>query len=488
MNYNFYLFILVCIHIHIIATSLASLNGGQNVLTFIHQFYFTFTRLGALKKGKTRIMLGLSEEYPVISLVSAGPMDAGVNKVEQLDEKKENIRLAVADGLRNIKSLDLENLDEIHIDSMGEPQAAAEALYLADFRFTELKGEKSQPKKLKFSLLNGTPESLAAWQRGQYIAEGQNMARRLADMPANLMTPTIFAEEITKAAAGTNVKVIVRDKEWAEKMKMGAFLSVSQGSEQPPKFLEIHYNNSKNSKPLVFVGKGITFDSGGYSLKPPSGMDDMRADMTGAAIVASSIITLARLNAQVNVIGLTPLSENLINGKATKPGDVVCAMNNKTIQIDNTDAEGRLVLADALTYADTFEPQAVVDIATLTGAMKVTFGNALAGVWSTSDDLWNSIYNASIDTGDRVWRMPLLKAYLKDMTDCHSADLNNMSKSKTAGSQAAAAFLKEFVSCPNWCHVDIAGVFWSGSDKGYLNAGMTARPFRTMVQFIESLF
>lgn len=439
-----------------------------------------------MKKGKTRLLQGVAGDYPVISLVSAGPQDAGVNPVEHLNEKKENVRLAVADGLKNIRSLDLENLDEVHVDSMGEPQAAAEAVYLSDFRLDELKSEKSRRKPLKFSLFNGDPDSIAAWDKGRILAEGQNMARRLADMPANLMTPTIFADEVSKAVANTSIKLIVRDKDWIEKMKMGSFLSVNQGSDQPPKFLEIHYNNNPGTKPLVFVGKGITFDSGGYSLKPPANMDEMRADMTGAAIVASTIVTLARLNAKVNIIGLTPLTENLINGHASKPGDVFRAMNGKTIKVDNTDAEGRLVLADALTYADTLDPQAVVDIATLTGAMRIAFGDVLAGIWSNSDQLWNKIYNASVDTGDRVWRMPLLKAYTKEVTDTHLADLNNMGKTaRSAGSSVAAAFLKEFTTSANWMHIDIASTFWSSSDKGYLSAGMTARPFRTVFKFFE---
>ncbi|XP_074601189.1 cytosol aminopeptidase-like [Brevipalpus obovatus] len=442
---------------------------------------------GPIKKGKSRLNLGARDDYPIISLVGIGPMEAGVNPVEQLDEKKENIRLAVADGLKSIRGLDIESITEIDVDDMGDPQSVAEALYLADFRFDELKNEKSRRKPIKFNLLNGDSASQAAWERGRLLAEGQNMARRFADMPANLMTPTIFTDEVTKFAANTGVKVTVRDKEWMEQMKMGSFLSVTHGSDEPPKFLEMHYNNKPGSKPIVYVGKGITFDSGGISLKPSLNMDEMRADMTGAAIVASTVITLAKLGAKVNVIGLTPLTENLVNGKATKPGDVVRAMNGKTIQIDNTDAEGRLVLADALTYADTFEPSHVIDIATLTGAMRIALGDAMTGIWSTSDDMWNKILSSSLVSGDRVWRFPLLKAYTKEMTECHLADINNLAKKRLAGSQVAAAFLKEFVTCPNWMHIDIAGVMSHGSDRGYLAAGMTGRPFRTILPLIESL-
>ncbi|XP_074601186.1 cytosol aminopeptidase-like [Brevipalpus obovatus] len=445
-------------------------------------------KLGPVKKGKNLLFHGLSEENPIITVVGLGLQNASINQVEQLDEKKENIRRAVARGLRSIRDLDSCKVAEVAVDSMTDAQSVAEALYLSDYRLEELKSTKSHQRQLEFTLLDPDSTSQAAWERGRLLAEGQNMARRFADMPANLMTPTIFTDEVTKLAANTSVKVTVRDKEWMKQMKMGSFLSVTHGSDEPPKFLEMHYNNKPGSKPIVFVGKGITFDSGGFSLKPSTGMDKMRADMTGAAIVASTVLTLAKLGAKVNVIGLTPLTENLVNGKATKPGDVVRAMNGKTIQIDNTDAEGRLVLADALTYADTFEPSHVIDIATLTGAMKYALGSAMSGVWSTSDDMWNKILSSSLSSGDRVWRMPLVKAFSKEVTDCHLADINNIGKTaKSAGSSVAAAFLKEFVSCSNWMHLDIAGVDWISSDSGYLSAGMTARPFRTIVPFLESL-
>ncbi|XP_015786093.1 cytosol aminopeptidase isoform X2 [Tetranychus urticae] len=462
-------------------------KNGQS-LDFSKDILKSIETLGPVKKGKSRIFQGISNQYLVVSLVNLGPGDAGINPVEQLDEKKENTRLAVAEGLKSIRGLDSEAINEVVVDDCGDAQSAAEGIFLSDWKFDELKDEKSRRKPLSFSLLNPNGETAAAWERGRLLARGQIIARRLADMPANLMTPTIFAEEVVKATEGTSVKVNVRDKAWIESMKMGSFLSVAQGSSQPPKFVELHYNNAPDTKPLVFVGKGITFDSGGISIKPSADMDQMRADMTGAAIVAGTIITLAALKAKVNVIGLTPLSENLVNGEATKPGDVHRAMNGKTIQIDNTDAEGRLVLADALTYADTFNPQAVVDIATLTGAMKITFGTACSGVWSTNDKLWNLIHKTSIDSGDRVWRMPLFKHYTKEISDCHLADLNNMGKSRQGGSNIAAAFLQEFISCPNWMHIDIAGVMWNGADKGYLTAGMTARPLRTIVPFFESIF
>lgn len=256
------------------------------------------------------------------------------------------------------------------------------------------------------------------------------------------------------------------------------------------KLLEIHYlgGANTNDSPLVFVGKGVTFDSGGISLKPSSGMDAMRADMGGAATVCSAIVTAAALNLPLNIIGLAPLCENMPSGKANKPGDVVRAKNGKTIQVDNTDAEGRLLLADALCYAHNFNARAIVNAATLTGAMDVALGSAATGVFTNSSWLWAHLYEASILTGDRVWRMPLFEHYTKQVTDCPLADLSNIGKySRAGGACTAAAFLKEFVTASHWAHLDIAGVMSNKDEVPYLRKGMAGRPTRTLVEFAARL-
>jgi len=272
------------------------------------------------------------------------------------------------------------------------------------------------------------------------------------------------------------------------------FLSVAQGSDQPPTFVEIHLKSSsstKSDKPLVLVGKGVCFDSGGISIKPSANMDKMRSDMGGAACVVSAIYALSRLGTDLpfDVIGLTPMVENMPGGKATKPGDVFYAMNGKSIKVDNTDAEGRLILADALCYADTFKPAHVIDLATLTGAMHVALGAAAAGVFTNCDQLWKKLYDASVETGDRVWRMPLFKTYgSKLKTD--SADLNNIALGAGGGSAIAAAFLKEFTECNSWAHIDIAGVagIMGGDEEiSYIGRGMSGRPVRTLVKCVENL-
>ena len=419
-----------------------------------------------------------------MSVVGLGSEDAGINELEEIDEKRENIRAAVAAGARSLRDLGSE-VDEIVVDDCSDPEAAAEGGVLGLYYYDELKSENYKKRQVKLTPLNASNE----WQRGVILANGQNIARKLMETPANLMTPTRFGEIATELGTPLGVKVIVHDEAWAKSKKMGSFLSVAQGSDEPPVFLEMHYNNAPNGKPLALVGKGITFDSGGISLKPSSNMDKMRADMGGAANVLAAVITLATLKAPVNVIGLTPLTENLPSGKATKPGDVHVASNGKSIQIDNTDAEGRLVLADGLHYAHSFDPQAIVDLATLTGAMNVALGSAATGVFATSTAYWNVLHDAGVRTGDRVWRMPLFNHYTKQTTDSQLADVLNIGKhAGQGGACIAAAFLREFVTHPNWLHMDIAGTMENKDEVPYLSKGMAGRPLRTLVQFVNDVF
>uniref|UniRef100_A0A6J0V4K4 Cytosol aminopeptidase n=1 Tax=Pogona vitticeps TaxID=103695 RepID=A0A6J0V4K4_9SAUR len=437
-----------------------------------------------LKKGKTRIFHGLHQDFSSIVVVGLGKKGAGVNDLENWNEDKENIRTAVAVGCRQVQDLEVTSVE---VDPCGDAQAAAEGAVLGLFEYDELKQKKKPVVEVQ---LHGS-DGIEAWKKGLMYAKGQNLARYLMEAPANYITPTRFAAVIEEKlkSVGSNVTVHIRDKSWIEAQQMGSFLSVAKGSDELPIFLEIHYKGSSdaNEPPLVFVGKGITFDSGGISIKPSANMDAMRADMGGAATICSAIVTAAELKLPLNIIGLTPLCENLPSGKANKPGDVVRAMNGKTIQVDNTDAEGRLVLADALCYAHSFNPRAIVDAATLTGAMDVALGSAATGVFTNSDKLWNHLYKASILTGDRVWRMPLFEHYTKQVTDCQLADLNNIGKYRSGGACTAAAFLKEFVTVPHWAHLDIAGVMANKDEVPYLRKGMAGRPTRTLVELATRL-
>ncbi|KAK4337411.1 hypothetical protein RND71_044141 [Anisodus tanguticus] len=446
--------------------------------------------LGPLKASKSRVFFKLSSEYPVIVVVGLGSIKADFNEIEELQEKKENIRKAIAVAVNSIRSLDGE-FKEIHFDSCQDAESVVEGAVLSDWRFDELKNEKSRRKPIEFLLADiSDSKEVAKWKKGFILSRMQNFCRKLQELPANIMTPTRFGQEAKELCEPLGVKVLVHDRQWAEEKKMYSFLSVANGSDEPCKFVELHYMNAGEKRPLVFVGKGITFDTGGISIKPSSGMDLMRADQSGGCIVLTTIASLAKLKAEVNIIGLIPLTENTINGKATKPGDVVVAMNGKSIQIDNTDAEGRLVLADALCYGDTFDPFCMIDIATLTGAIKQALGQACTAVYSTNSKHWEMIRESGYETGDRVWRMPLFKNYSKLVKDPALADLINMSNEPSygAGSCIGAVFLKEFAKCENWMHLDMAGTKYNTSDVSYISRGMSGRPLRTMVKFIEKLF
>uniref|UniRef100_A0A6G1SG35 Cytosol aminopeptidase n=1 Tax=Aceria tosichella TaxID=561515 RepID=A0A6G1SG35_9ACAR len=461
----------------------SKVNGKLNSL--VAQF-------GPHKKGKAKTFYDLHQDYPVVSVVGLGPPDATFNEAEDVDEKRENVRSAIAVAAKSVR--DEPGVDEVQVDPCGDAEAASEGANLALWHFDELKSEKYKKKVVKVDVYRPDGSSdgpvKEAFERGAKLARAQNVCRRLAEMPANLMTPTIFgkfAEDLFKDFP--NVKVTVHDQKWAESKKMYSFLSVAKGSAEPPKFLEIHYNNKPDSKPFALVGKGITFDSGGISIKPAANMDKMRYDMGGAANVVSTTFALASLQAKVNVVALAPLCENLPSGTANKPGDVVVAMNGKSIQIDNTDAEGRLVLADALCYAHEFQPQAILDIATLTGAMNIALGSAATGVFTNSTSLYDQLRQASYHTGDRVWRLPLYSHYKTQVTDSQLADCLNIGKNGgQGGSCTAAAFLSEFVKCNKWLHLDIAGVMESKDEYPYYGKGMSGRPVRTLFYFLSDFF
>lgn len=448
------------------------------------------SEFGPNKKGKAKTFYNLHPDYPVVSVVGLGSPDAAYNEAEDVDEKRENVRSSIAIAAKSVR--DELGVDEVHFDPCGDAEAAAEGANLALWYFDELKSEKYKKKVVKVDVYQaaGVSGVKDAFERGTRLARAQNVCRRLAEMPANYMTPTIFgqfSEDLFKDFP--KVKVIVHDKQWAESKKMGSFLSVAKGSAEPPKFLEIHYNNKPDSKPFVLVGKGICFDSGGISIKPAANMDKMRYDMGGAANVVSTTYALAALQAKVNVVALAPLCENLPSGTANKPGDVVIAMNGKSIQVDNTDAEGRLILADALCYAHEFQPQAILDIATLTGAMNIALGSAATGVFTTSTKLFETLREAGIHTGDRVWRLPLYSHYKTQVTDSQLADCLNIGKNGgQGGSCTAAAFLSEFVKCPRWLHLDIAGVMESKDEYPYYGKGMSGRPVRTLFYFLTNYF
>ncbi|PNF17805.1 Cytosol aminopeptidase [Cryptotermes secundus] len=441
-----------------------------------------------VKKGKGQVFYKLGSQFPVIAVVGLGKEGAGYNEEEDIDEGQENVRIGAAVGCKKLQEV---GVTKILLEGMGKPEAAAEGATLGLWLYQVFKNKIKQKKAPQLEFYGEENlEERAAWEKGVIKAQAQNVARNLADTPANRMTPTIFAQSTSELLTAHGVKVTVRDKSWAESKQMGSFLSVARGSAEPPVFLELHYSGApKQEKPIALVGKGVTFDSGGISLKPSANMDEMRGDMGGAACVVATLYAAAALKLNVNLIGLIPLTENLPSGSATKPGDVVYAMNGKSIIVDNTDAEGRLILADALCYAQEFDTQLTVDIATLTGAIRIALGGAAAGVFSNSTHFFKKLRQAGALSGDRVWRLPLWEYYSKKVTDSASSDLVNIARGSSTGggSCTAAAFLKEFVPKGDWMHVDIAGIMGTSENLPYLSKGMTGRPTRTLVEFISSL-
>nr|XP_018906745.1 PREDICTED: cytosol aminopeptidase-like isoform X3 [Bemisia tabaci] len=437
----------------------------------------------SFKKGKVRILYDISDSFGTVALVNVGKAGQSYDEAEERDEGREAVRVASAAGCKSLQDV---GVVEVHVESFGDSEAAAEGATLGLWQFQAYKDEKN--RKVAPAVKFYEKEDSDQWERGLIKAEAQNFARMLMDTPGNLMTPTIFSQVVKENLTSEKIKLSIHDQKWAEEKKMGAFLSVTRGSNEPPAFLEISYSGgSSNDKPVVLVGKGVTFDSGGISIKPSASMDEMRADMGGAACVVSTVLAASKLQLPINLTVLTPLCENMPSGHATKPGDIVTAMNGKTIQVDNTDAEGRLILADALCYAASFQPRLTLDIATLTGAMMVAIGGAATGVFTNSSSVWEELRAAGTVTGDRVWRFPLWKHYTSKMTEFPAVDVNNLGKGKGGGACTAAAFLKEFKPDGDWVHMDMAGVMGPLDDSPYLEKGMSGRPTRTLIQFITQL-
>ncbi len=358
---------------------------------------------------------------------------------------------------------------------------AMEAVY----RFDQMKSQPAEVRRPLRKLTLSVPQRSdltsgeAAAARGLAIAHGMDLARDLGNLPGNVCTPTYLGERAKALASELGFKCEVLDRDKLEELKMGSFLSVTNGSDQPPKFIVMEYwGAGKKQKPVVLVGKGITFDTGGISLKPGLDMDQMKFDMCGAASVFGALCAIGELKAKVNVIGLVAACENMPSGRATKPGDIVRSMSGQTIEVLNTDAEGRLILCDALTYAERYEPAAVVDIATLTGAMVIALGHVASGMFSNSDSLARALLNAGEESFDRSWQMPLWDDYHEGLAS-NFADFANIA-GRAGGSITAACFLSKFTRKYDWAHLDIAGVAWNeGKEKG-----ATGRPVPLLTTWI----
>ncbi|ACT49488.1 MULTISPECIES: leucyl aminopeptidase [Methylovorus] len=359
-----------------------------------------------------------------------------------------------------------------------------------DYRFDVMKGKAAQEEKAKsakrvakvaVAFIEKSEGKLAesGLKQGLALAAGVSLTKDLGNLPPNVCTPTYLADQAKAMGKQYGLQVEVLDRDQIAKLGMGSFLGVAQGSAQPPKLIVLqHKKGKKSQKPVVLVGKGITFDTGGISIKPGAEMDEMKYDMCGAASVLGTFKAIAEMDLPLNVVGVIPTCENMPDGTAIKPGDVLTSMSGQTIEVLNTDAEGRLILCDALTYAERFEPAAVVDIATLTGACVIALGHHASGLFSNNDKLAQELLAAGETAHDRAWHMPLWEDYQPQL-DSNFADMANIG-GRAGGSITAACFLSRFTKKYEWAHLDIAGTAWkSGKDKGG-----TGRPVPLLTEFL----
>jgi leucyl aminopeptidase len=410
----------------------------------------------------------------------------GLGKSDELDP--ERVRIAAALAAKEAGRLEATSVAWVMllgIDAVIAADALVTGTVLAAYRFDRFRsGDREDSPQLETLTLPFPAEFAAIVEEAHIAAEAQNRARDLQGTPANFATPTFLAERAEAIAAGSaKLSVEVFGRSELEAKGMGGLLAVSQGSVQEPKLIVLRYTGGSAGPKIAFVGKGVTFDTGGISLKPGAGMHEMKMDMSGGAAVLEATAAIAELGLSLDLLALVPTTENMPSGTAVKPGDVITQYNGKTVEVNNTDAEGRLILADALAYAVEQGAERVVDIATLTGAVEIALGSTYAGLVCNDDTLAEEVTEAGEATGELVWRLPLHPEY-KELMKGTVADLSNLAKKRKAGTITAASFLEEFVGETPWAHLDIAGTSW---DVGREYVGSDASGFgvRLLVQLAE---
>ncbi len=446
---------------------------------------------GVLRRGDLEGKLGqtlLLHNLP--NLPSERLLLVGGGKEKEFNEARyREVTTAAARTLRNIGSHEamsfLTDLEVKGRDIVWKLRQAVEVTEETFYRFDQLKSKKNESKCALRRMILAVPKrrDLAAGERAvreaAAVAAGVRLARDLGNLPGNVCTPSYLAEQAVALGRDFGMQVTVLDEPQIRELGMGALLSVARGSRQPPKFIILEYHSGpQDEAPIVLVGKGITFDAGGISLKPADKMDEMKFDMCGAAAVLGTLRAAAALKLPINLVGLIPSCENLPDGAANRPGDIVTSLSGQTIEILNTDAEGRLILCDALTYAERYRPAAVVDVATLTGACVIALGSHASGLLSNDDALARELLAAGRYTYDRAWQLPLWEEYDKQL-ESPFADMANIG-GREAGAITGACFLARYTKNFKWAHLDIAGTAWKGGKE----KGATGRPVPLLVQFL----
>ena len=444
------------------------------------------------KKGETTLI------HTFGKIGSSRVLVAGLGKSESFTP--ETLREIMAGSCRYLRKLGLKQAATIAhgsgiagLDANASGQAIAEGSILGLYRFRNYltKNEDSKSELEELCIVERDSGKVGdlerGVQRGQLMAEAAILARDMVNEPANVMTPSRMAEIASHVADDVGLELEVLERHDMQEMGMGAFLGVAQGSDEPPKMIVLRYKGDPDnpSNNIGLIGKGITFDTGGISIKPAGGMEDMKGDMAGGASVIAAMQAIGRLKPRINVTGMVAATENMPGGSAQRPGDVVRSMSGKTIEVINTDAEGRLVLADALCYARQLGLTRLVDIATLTGAVVVALGHACSAVMGNDDDLIDRVIKAGESEGEKIWQLPMYDDY-KEQIKSNVADMKNTG-GRPAGSITAAQFLAEFAEDTPWAHLDIAGTYLSSKDKGYIVKGGTGVPTRTLINVAMGL-
>ncbi|XP_058465829.1 cytosol aminopeptidase-like [Malaya genurostris] len=437
------------------------------------------------KRGETRVFFNLEPTYSAVAICGLGTECLGYDPSEKLDLSKEAIRIAAATGCQELQKLET---NRIYVEDFGHAESAAEGSHMGMWINQEMKNpdQRVYIPQLQLYYEPELPCDSNGWRIGLAKAEAQNLARQLQEAPANHMTPTTFAQNVVQILCNSGVNVEVKVRSWAECQGMSSFLTVAKGSCEPPIFLELsYYGTNLKERPIVLIGQGNTYDSGGICAKKLHALRDMRGDMTGAACVVATCRAIAALKLPVNIRALIPLCEHMIGCNAMKPGDVVEVKNGKSIEIVDADYEGPLVLVDALLYAESFGPKYIVNVSTISDHVLEAFGKVCSAVFTNSEDLWQRIKNAGVHTGDRVWRLPLWDYFTYQMCSVEHVDVQNFGKGQGGESCKAAALLREFLPCGQWMHIDAYNVMTTkGEDYPYLRRGMAGRPTRTLIEFI----
>ena len=442
------------------------IKGKLNEITLIHS-------LGKLPAGRI-IVVGLGKKK-----------ELNINKVR--GAVAETCRYLRGKGVTSIASIiPGDVINEIKTEEAVQAMAEGALLGLYAFRRYITKKENGFGEIKEFTIVGKEKRQLEkAIAKGKIIADAANYARDMVNEPGNYMTPTQMAETARQLAKKYGLKVEVFEREKMKELGMGGLLGVSQGSQQPPKFIILSYQGRESKEiDLVLAGKGLTFDSGGISIKPSENMDEMKDDMAGGASVMAALMAISQLKPKINVTALIPATENMPSGTALKPGDIITAMNGKTIEVLNTDAEGRLILADALSYAVKSGAKAIIDVATLTGACQIALGKICTGAFTNNQALLDKVIAAGNEVGEPAWQLPMFDDY-KEFIKSDIADIKN-STVRYGSSITAAKFLEEFVDKTPWVHLDLTGPI-SDKEKGYLVKGATGVPVRTLVNLVLSL-